>query len=725
MADQQASGRDKGKAPQRQQSFSDSEYGQIWGTSMDLGGFEGAPAFTSYEQYYLLQNLGTQITDPHTTSGPEQGTNFDWSSSFPNFPEYNSSSSVQQYVTGIIPSSSEGGLSIPPELQKSEGQSQPWAPILSSTADDSAGPSQHRPKRLKIDHQRPKRPSRSQSSLSTSITPSQTTAVTRPESTFTNPVNDTDNVSVFSGVTDFSQSSYGLTAKLGTVNLNQPPPLLPSIASPNDGSSTPNHAAKSPADFVTGEYACEFPDCDLSFRTKSDFVKHRARHVRPYKCTYPNCKNQQGFANDNELNRHEVSVHKLKSRKGNSKQYVCKHSDCRYTEKLWPRLDNFKQHLRKVHDVGETDIQNYINLTDAELMEPSQEDELHTSPLTMTPHSSSPDSMGVGATFQPEKTLPRSPSTETMREKRRQIAGYQMSPLLPPSHPHQPSDCSINDLKSSNSTKSLRPHFLEIPKNESEVTKRSVSPNGLFHASVESSQSMYEAPTSSPLSDIDEPSLAMRLRHLGIDLNKIGQQSLVETLIESLRLDGILERVIEAGMETLLAQLTGQGSEALRKLSLCDRSGEQDHHTLESLNIAKSLRDLHGLFAPTRRRSADDYKHIHAATSSPFLQPPTINVDPAPDDTVAPEDLNALEVNPPSNLVTCIAGSQPEIQRNGHQQEQSSLRKSKVFKISYWYCCNCRCGPTTWTNNSLCPTCAHECCRRCTGENRERRRESK
>ncbi|KKY24929.1 putative c2h2 type zinc finger domain protein [Phaeomoniella chlamydospora] len=498
MADQQASGRDKGKAPQRQQSFSDSEYGQIWGTSMDLGGFEGAPAFTSYEQYYLLQNLGTQITDPHTTSGPEQGTNFDWSSSFPNFPEYNSSSSVQQYVTGIIPSSSEGGLSIPPELQKSEGQSQPWAPILSSTADDSAGPSQHRPKRLKIDHQRPKRPSRSQSSLSTSITPSQTTAVTRPESTFTNPVNDTDNVSVFSGVTDFSQSSYGLTAKLGTVNLNQPPPLLPSIASPNDGSSTPNHAAKSPADFVTGEYACEFPDCDLSFRTKSDFVKHRARHVRPYKCTYPNCKNQQGFANDNELNRHEVSVHKLKSRKGNSKQY------------------------------------SGLN--------------------------------GRG--------------------------------------------CYVST---------------------------------------------------------------------GEDLTKVT----IDRDHEGKALDGILERVIEAGMETLLAQLTGQGSEALRKLSLCDRSGEQDHHTLESLNIAKSLRDLHGLFAPTRRRSADDYKHIHAATSSPFLQPPTINVDPAPDDTVAPEDLNALEVNPPSNLVTCIAGSQPEIQRNGHQQEQSSLRKSKVFKISY------------------------------------------
>ena len=49
----------------------------------------------------------------------------------------------------------------------------------------------------------------------------------------------------------------------------------------------------------------------------------------------------------NDLNRHEKSVHGKDVRK--TKSYKCFSPDCAKGEKIWPRLDNFKQHLVRMH----------------------------------------------------------------------------------------------------------------------------------------------------------------------------------------------------------------------------------------------------------------------------------------------------------------------------------------------------------------------------------------
>jgi hypothetical protein len=56
-----------------------------------------------------------------------------------------------------------------------------------------------------------------------------------------------------------------------------------------------------------------------------------------------------GFPNINDLERHQKSVHHMSPKHGKSKDYKCFGDGCPRHDKVWPRLDNFKQHLKKVH----------------------------------------------------------------------------------------------------------------------------------------------------------------------------------------------------------------------------------------------------------------------------------------------------------------------------------------------------------------------------------------
>ena len=47
------------------------------------------------------------------------------------------------------------------------------------------------------------------------------------------------------------------------------------------------------------------------------------------------------------------AVHKISNRP--SKSYKCFGEGCTKGDKEWPRLDNFKQHLRKMHGDGHVD----------------------------------------------------------------------------------------------------------------------------------------------------------------------------------------------------------------------------------------------------------------------------------------------------------------------------------------------------------------------------------
>lgn len=72
------------------------------------------------------------------------------------------------------------------------------------------------------------------------------------------------------------------------------------------------------------------------------------KHEKIFVCTEPKCKrNGKGFSTINDLERHKKSVHKIGIRK--SKSYQCASASCSNKDKIWPRLDNFKQHLDRMH----------------------------------------------------------------------------------------------------------------------------------------------------------------------------------------------------------------------------------------------------------------------------------------------------------------------------------------------------------------------------------------
>lgn len=80
--------------------------------------------------------------------------------------------------------------------------------------------------------------------------------------------------------------------------------------------------------------------------------KHKLRHVKPFHCDVPNCmRAKEGFGTKNDLDRHKKSVHSDSSVAG--ARYVCRLEQCGIKDpaKKWPRADNFRSHLQRVHKV--------------------------------------------------------------------------------------------------------------------------------------------------------------------------------------------------------------------------------------------------------------------------------------------------------------------------------------------------------------------------------------
>lgn len=70
--------------------------------------------------------------------------------------------------------------------------------------------------------------------------------------------------------------------------------------------------------------------------------------MKNFICYVPDCvRAGKGFSTINDLDRHQKSVHKIGVEK--SKSYQCAASGCSKKDKIWPRLDNFKQHIERMH----------------------------------------------------------------------------------------------------------------------------------------------------------------------------------------------------------------------------------------------------------------------------------------------------------------------------------------------------------------------------------------
>lgn len=106
------------------------------------------------------------------------------------------------------------------------------------------------------------------------------------------------------------------------------------------------------------ELICE--TCKKTLKTNSELKKHRQRHSKPYRCEVRGCTRQGGFSTTNDLDRHKRSRHPELVTAGN--RYQCSLGSCKAKEKLWPRADNFRAHLKRCHQLTVTEdaMENYI-----------------------------------------------------------------------------------------------------------------------------------------------------------------------------------------------------------------------------------------------------------------------------------------------------------------------------------------------------------------------------
>lgn len=91
------------------------------------------------------------------------------------------------------------------------------------------------------------------------------------------------------------------------------------------------------------------------------------KHTKPFRCGMLGCKRQtQGFTSANDRDRHMNSVHKRSNGRGatGAVGYDCVYDHCRANGKIFWRLDNFRNHLKKKHGKeGELDefLKRYVD----------------------------------------------------------------------------------------------------------------------------------------------------------------------------------------------------------------------------------------------------------------------------------------------------------------------------------------------------------------------------
>ena len=69
---------------------------------------------------------------------------------------------------------------------------------------------------------------------------------------------------------------------------------------------------------------------------------------KPYQCDVPGCTHDRGFATQTDLNRHQKGVHGI-FQTNDSISFRCQGKDCNNADKIWPRRDNFRGHLSRIH----------------------------------------------------------------------------------------------------------------------------------------------------------------------------------------------------------------------------------------------------------------------------------------------------------------------------------------------------------------------------------------
>lgn len=150
---------------------------------------------------------------------------------------------------------------------------------------------------------------------------------------------DQDLQSLASHVADFQQYQ-GLGEVMQSRDVRQNEWTAP-LRSSSTLDSTPSHVC---------------PTCHKSVKTRSELKKHDLRHTKPFTCEFPGCSRTEGFSTTNDLERHVKSKHPSAVQGTEStKRFRCLVQGCKSKDKSWPRLDNFRSHLKRIHHLKPED----------------------------------------------------------------------------------------------------------------------------------------------------------------------------------------------------------------------------------------------------------------------------------------------------------------------------------------------------------------------------------
>ena len=88
---------------------------------------------------------------------------------------------------------------------------------------------------------------------------------------------------------------------------------------------------------------------------------------KPFRCTVTGCHREQGFTTRNDLERHMKSLHNILPAGNDPRRFRCAGPNCNKKDKIWPRLDNFRKHITRIHPDEDVDdlVVKYVTIKDA------------------------------------------------------------------------------------------------------------------------------------------------------------------------------------------------------------------------------------------------------------------------------------------------------------------------------------------------------------------------
>ncbi|KAB8356692.1 hypothetical protein FH972_024268 [Carpinus fangiana] len=221
-----------------------------------------------------------------------------------------------------------------------------------------------------------------------------------------------------------------------------------------------------------GERGLACHECSFNARTESELKKHDLKHNKPHWCDVPGCTWTKGFPTPNDVWRHKASKHQLYQ--PGAKIYLCAAPNCLEKtavdkDKYWPRLDNFRQHIERMHceqDVNELGLpphlqQSYsLKETDRGIIiaynprNPQIHQSVSTAgaPETMAPPAY-PRRISTGAQYLSPPEARRAPGSRSARNKSNMSvasAPARAPQAPPPIIVHQPTD-SVATIKEASS----------------------------------------------------------------------------------------------------------------------------------------------------------------------------------------------------------------------------------------------------------------------------------